>query len=296
MTVVKTVCASGRRSEEGNMSKKLEFSLELFPPATVEGVEKLRSVRAELASLGPEFISVTYGAGGSTRERTLQVVREIRAAGISAAPHLSCIGATQASIRDHLVEFREMGVKRIVALRGDLPSGMADPGEFRYANELVEFIRTESGDEFLLEVAAYPEVHPQARSYDADLNAFVNKVNAGANSAITQYFYNADAYFAFVEAARKAGVTIPIVPGIMPIASFSKLARFSESCGAEIPQWMRRKFEGLGDDADAVRAVGLDVVTHLCERLIAGGAPSLHFYTLNQASMTRELCHRLDLV
>lgn len=277
------------------MSKKLEFSLEFFPPATAEGVEKLRGVRAELAPLGPEFISVTYGAGGSTRDRTLQVVREIRTAGIDAAPHLSCIGATQASIREHLAEFREMGVKRIVALRGDLPSGMADPGEFRYANELVEFIRKESGDDFFLEVAAYPEVHPQARSYEADLKAFVNKVKAGANSAITQYFYNADAYFAFVDAARKAGVTIPIVPGIMPIASFSKLARFSESCGAEIPQWMRRKFEGLGDDAEAVRAVGLDLVTQLCERLIAGGAPSLHFYTLNHAGMVRELCHRLSL-
>ncbi|NSL56260.1 methylenetetrahydrofolate reductase [NAD(P)H] [Uliginosibacterium aquaticum] len=277
------------------MSKKLEFSLEFFPPATAEGVEKLRGVRTELAALGPEFISVTYGAGGSTRDRTLEVVREIRAAGIDAAPHLSCIGSTQASIRDHLAEFREMGVKRIVALRGDLPSGMADPGEFRYANELVEFIRKETGEEFFLEVASYPEVHPQARSYEADLKAFVNKVNAGANSSITQYFYNADAYFTFCDAAREAGVRIPIVPGIMPIASFSKLARFSESCGAEIPQWMRRKFEGFGDDAESVRAFGLDVVTGLCERLIAGGAPSLHFYTLNQTALTRELCQRLGL-
>lgn len=277
------------------MSKKLEFSLEFFPPASAEGVEKLRGVRQELAALGPEFISVTYGAGGSARDRTLQVVREIREAGIDAAPHLSCIGATQESIREHLAEFRAIGVKRIVALRGDLPSGMADPGEFRYANELVEFIRKDSGDEFTLEVAAYPEVHPQARSYDADLKAFVNKVNAGADSAITQYFYNADAYFAFVDAARKAGVTIPVVPGIMPIASYSKLARFSESCGAEIPQWMRRKFEGYGDDAESVRAFGLDVVTRLCERLIAGGVPSLHFYTLNQAGLTRDLCKRLSL-
>jgi methylenetetrahydrofolate reductase (NADPH) len=277
------------------MSKKLEFSLEFFPPASAEGVEKLRGVRQELAALGPEFISVTYGAGGSTRDRTLQVVREIREAGIDAAPHLSCIGATQESIREHLAEFRAIGVKRIVALRGDLPSGMADPGEFRYANELVEFIRKDSGDEFTLEVAAYPEVHPQARSYEADLRAFVNKVNAGSDSAITQYFYNADAYFAFVDAARKAGVTIPIVPGIMPIASYSKLARFSESCGAEIPQWMRRKFEGYGDDAESVRAFGLDVVTRLCERLIAGGVPSLHFYTLNQTGLTRDLCKRLAL-
>ncbi len=278
------------------MSKKLEFSLEFFPPASAEGVEKLRGVRQELAALGPEFISVTYGAGGSTRDRTLQVVREIREAGIDAAPHLSCIGATQESIREHLAEFRAIGVKRIVALRGDLPSGMADPGEFRYANELVEFIRKDSGDEFTLEVAAYPEVHPQARSYDADLKAFVNKVNAGADSAITQYFYNADAYFAFVDAVRKAGVTIPVVPGIMPISGFSKLARFSDACGAEIPRWMRRKFEGFGDDADSIKAFGLDVVTELCERLLAGGAPGLHFYCMNQAALTTEICKRLKLV
>ncbi|MDQ7988592.1 MAG: methylenetetrahydrofolate reductase [NAD(P)H] [Candidatus Dactylopiibacterium sp.] len=277
------------------MSKKLDFSLEFFPPATTEGVEKLRGVRAELAALAPEFFSVTYGAGGSTRDRTLQVVREIRAAGLDAAPHLSCIGASQQSIREHLAEFREIGVRRIVALRGDLPSGMADPGEFRYANELVEFIRRESGDEFLIEVAAYPEMHPQARNFGADLKAFVRKVHAGANSAITQYFYNADAYFAFVDAVRRAGVEIPIVPGIMPIASYSKLSRFSESCGAEIPQWMRRKFESFGDDAESVRAFGLDAVSQLCERLIQGGAPSLHFYTLNQAGLTRELCRRAGL-
>jgi len=273
----------------------LPFSIEFFPPATPEGVEKLRGVRDQLAALKPEFFSVTYGAGGSTRDRTLQVVREIREAGLDAAPHLSCIGATQASIREHLAEFREIGVKRIVALRGDLPSGMADPGEFRYANELVEFIRKDSGDEFFLEVAAYPEVHPQARSYEADLAAFVRKVNAGANSAITQYFYNADAYFYFVDAARKAGVTIPILPGIMPIASYSKLARFSESCGAEIPQWMRRKFEGLGDDAESVRAFGLEVVTTMCERLIAGGVPGLHFYSLNQTGLTNALISNLGL-
>jgi methylenetetrahydrofolate reductase (NADPH) len=275
------------------MSSKPRFSIEFFPPATPEGVEKLRGVRDQLAVLKPEFFSVTYGAGGSTRDRTLQVVREIREAGLNAAPHLSCIGATQASIREHLAEFREIGVKRIVALRGDLPSGMADPGEFRYANELVEFIRKESGDEFFLEVGAYPEVHPQARSFDTDLVAFVRKVQAGANSAITQYFYNADAYFHFVDAVRKAGLVIPVIPGIMPIASYTKLARFSESCGAEIPQWMRRKFEGFGDDTDSVRAFGLDVVTTLCERLLAGGAPSLHVYSLNQAGLTTELCRRL---
>lgn len=278
------------------MSNRKAFSLEFFPPATAEGVQKLRGVRAELSALGPEFISVTYGAGGSTRDRTLEVVREIRAAGIGAAPHLSCIGATRESIRDHLREFREIGVRRIVALRGDLPSGMADPGEFRYANELVSFIRGESGDEFFLEVAAYPEIHPQARNFDADIRAFVNKVRAGANSAITQYFFNPDAYFAFVDTVRRAGVDIPIVPGIMPIGSYSKLARFSESCGAEIPQWMRRRFEGFGDDTDAVRAYGLDVITRLCERLLEGGAPSLHFYTLNQAGLTREICSRLGVV
>lgn len=277
------------------MSQAQRFSIEFFPPATPEGMDKLRGVWAQFATLKPEFFSVTYGAGGSTRDRTLQVIRELRSAGFNAAPHLSCIGATQASIREHLMEFTKMGVKRIVALRGDLPSGMADPGEFRYANELVEFIRRETGDEFFLEVAAYPEVHPQARSSQTDLAAFVRKVKAGANSAITQYFYNADAYFYFVDAARKAGVTLPIVPGIMPIASYTKLARFSESCGAEIPQWMRRKFESLGDDAESVRAFGLEVVTRLCERLLAGGAPSLHFYSLNQANLTTALVQNLGL-
>lgn len=277
------------------MNKKTRFSIEFFPPATPEGVEKLRGVRDQLAVLGPEFISVTYGAGGSTRDRTLQIVREIREAGLDAAPHLSCIGATAQSIREHLAQYREIGIKRIVALRGDLPSGMADPGEFRYASELVEFIRSESGGEFFLEVAAYPEIHPQARNFQSDLAAFVTKVRAGANSAITQYFYNADAYFHFVECVRKAGVDIPILPGIMPISSYSKLARFSESCGAEIPQWMRRTFESFGDDADSIREFGLDVVTAMCERLIAGGAPGLHFYSLNQTGLITELCARLGL-
>lgn len=211
------------------------FSIEFFPPQTAEGVEKLRLVRDKLAALKPAFFSVTYGAGGSTRERTFSTVREIVAAGLDAAPHLSCIGSSRESIRGILAEFQAEGIRRVVALRGDLPSGMADPGEFRYANELVEFIRAETGDHFHIEVAAYPEWHPQARSADDDLQAFVRKVNAGANSAITQYFYNADAYFHFVDAVRAAGVTIPIVPGIMPIASFSKLARFSDACGAEIP-------------------------------------------------------------
>ena len=271
------------------------FSIEFFPPQTAEGVEKLRLVRDKLAALKPAFFSVTYGAGGSARERTFSTVREIVAAGLDAAPHLSCIGSSRESIRDILAEFKAEGIRRVVALRGDLPSGMADPGEFRYANELVDFIRAETGDHFHIEVAAYPEWHPQARSADDDLQAFVRKVNAGANSAITQYFYNADAYFHFVDAVRAAGVTIPIVPGIMPIASFSKLARFSDACGAEIPRWMRKKFEGFGDDADSIKAFGLDVVTELCQKLLAGGAPGLHFYSMNQAGLTSEIWQRLGL-
>lgn len=271
------------------------FSIEFFPPQTAEGVEKLRLVRDKLAALKPAFFSVTYGASGSTRERTFSTVREIVAAGLDAAPHLSCIGSSRESIRGILAEFQAEGIRRVVALRGDLPSGMADPGEFRYANELVEFIRAETGDHFHIEVAAYPEWHPQARSADDDLQAFVRKVNAGANSAITQYFYNADAYFHFVDAVRAAGVTIPIVPGIMPIASFSKLARFSDACGAEIPRWMRKKFEGFGDDADSIKAFGLDVVTELCQKLLAGGAPGLHFYSMNQSGLTSEIWQRLGL-
>ena len=271
------------------------FSIEFFPPQTAEGVEKLRLVRDKLAALKPAFFSVTYGAGGSTRERTFSTVREIVAAGLDAAPHLSCIGSSRESIRGILAEFQAEGIRRVVALRGDLPSGMADPGEFRYANELVEFIRAETDDHFHIEVAAYPEWHPQARSADDDLQAFVRKVNAGANSAITQYFYNADAYFHFVDAVRTAGVTIPIVPGIMPIASFSKLARFSDACGAEIPRWMRKKFEGFGDDADSIKAFGLDVVTELCQKLLAGGAPGLHFYSMNQSGLTSEIWQRLGL-
>lgn len=271
------------------------FSIEFFPPQTAEGVEKLRLVRDKLAALKPAFFSVTYGAGGSTRERTFSTVREIVAAGLDAAPHLSCIGSSRESIRGILAEFQAEGIRRVVALRGDLPSGKADPGEFRYANELVEFIRAETDDHFHIEVAAYPEWHPQARSADDDLQAFVRKVNAGANSAITQYFYNADAYFHFVDAVRAAGVTIPIVPGIMPIASFAKLARFSDACGAEIPRWMRKKFEGFGDDADSIKAFGLDVVTELCQKLLAGGAPGLHFYSMNQSGLTSEIWQRLGL-
>ena len=272
---------------------KPEISIEFFPPQTPEGIEKLRGVRAELAKLQPQFFSVTYGAGGSTRERTFAVVKEIAAEGFDAAPHLSCIGSSRESIREILAEYKAAGIKRTVALRGDRPSGMAEAGEFRYANELVEFIRAETGDWFSIEVAAYPEWHPQARSPQDDLEAFARKVKAGANSAITQYFYNADAYFHFVDEARTLGVDIPIVPGIMPIAGFTKLARFSDACGAELPRWMRKKFESFGDDSDSIRAFGLDVVTELCERLLKGGAPGLHFYAMNQAGLTTEICKRL---
>lgn len=270
-----------------------ELSIEFFPPQTAEGVDKLAATRKKLAELRPAFFSVTYGAGGSTRERTFAIVKDIVAEGLSAAPHLSCIGSTRAGIKEILEEYRAEGIRRIVALRGDLPSGMADPGELRYANELVEFIRRETGDWFDIEVAAYPEWHPQAKTPKDDLLNFKRKVDAGADSAITQYFYNADAYFHFVDEARALGVEIPIVPGIMPIASFSKLARFSDACGADIPRWMRKKFESYGDDADSIRAFGLDVVTELCQRLLAGGAPGLHFYCMNQAALTTEIVRRL---
>jgi len=271
-----------------------DISIEFFPPKTPEGIEKLRTTRAELAKLHPQFFSVTYGAGGSTRERTFNVVKEIAAEGFDAAPHLSCIGSSRDAIREILKEYQAAGIKRTVALRGDLPSGMAETGEFRYANELVEFIRAETGDWFSIEVAAYPEWHPQAKSPKADLDAFSRKVKAGANSAITQYFYNADAYFHFVDEAQALGIDIPIIPGIMPIAGFTKLARFSDACGADIPRWMRKKFESFGDDSDSIRAFGLDVVTELCERLIQGGAPGLHFYCMNQSGLTTEICKRLS--
>ena len=274
---------------------KTEISIEFFPPQTPEGIEKLRAVRCKLAALKPHFFSVTFGAGGSTRERTFSIVKEIAAEGFAAAPHLSCVGSTHDNIRDILSEYQAAGIRRIVALRGDLPSGTGEAGEFRYANELVEFIRSETGDHFHIEVAAYPEWHPQARFPRDDLAAFARKARAGADSAITQYFYNADAYFHFVEDIRALGIEIPIIPGIMPIVSFSKLARFSDACGAELPRWMRRKFEGLGDDVDAVRAFGLDLVTRLCERLLAGGAPGLHFYSMNQSALTLEISKRLGI-
>ena len=272
-----------------------ELSIEFFPPQTPEGQEKLRLVTTELATLNPAFFSVTFGAGGSTRERTFAVVKEIAASGYQAAPHLSCIGSTRANIREILADYRAAGIRRIVALRGDLPSGMAETGEFRYANELISFIRSETGDDFILEVAAYPEWHPQAKSPKSDLENFVRKVKAGANAAITQYFYNADAYFHFVDLVRAAGCEVPVVPGIMPIPNFSKLARFSDNCGAEIPRWMRKQFESYGDDAASIRAFGLDVVTALCERLLKGGAPGLHFYSMNQSALTLEIARRLGL-
>lgn len=271
------------------------FSFEFFPPQTPEGMEKLRATRRQLAQLSPKFFSVTFGAGGSTRDRTLEAVLEIQADGHTAAPHLSCIGSTGENIRAMLETYRDHGIRHIVALRGDLPSGMAQAGEFRYANELVAFIRREFGDAFRIEVAAYPEYHPQARSAQEDLQNFKRKVEAGANSAITQYFYNADAYFSFIEACEAAGIDIPIVPGIMPINKFSQLARFSDACGAEIPRWIRKRLEGYGDDSASIRAFGLDVVTDLCDRLLKGGAPGLHFYTLNSAGLSTTIWQRLGL-
>ncbi|MEP7180943.1 MAG: methylenetetrahydrofolate reductase [NAD(P)H] [Betaproteobacteria bacterium] len=270
-------------------------SLEFFPPRTPEGVEKLRATRRQLAQLKPAFCSVTFGAGGSTREGTLATVLEFRAGGLDAAPHISCMGGSRASLRDVLAQYRSHGIRHLVALRGDLPSGTADAGDLRYASELVAFIREETGDWFHIDVAAYPEYHPQAKSPGDDLAAFKRKVDAGANSAITQYFYNADSYWHFVDACAAQGITVPIVPGIMPIGSFTKLARFSDNCGAEIPRWIRKKLESYGDDTASIRGFGLDVVTELCDGLLARGAPGLHFYTLNQAALTTTIWQRLGL-
>jgi methylenetetrahydrofolate reductase (NADPH) len=271
------------------------FSFEFFPPQTPEGVEKLRATRKQLAQLNPKFFSVTFGAGGSTRDRTLETVLEIQAEGYIAAPHLSCIGATSENIRDMLQKYRAGGIRHVVALRGDLPSGMAQGGEFRYANELVAFIREEFDDAFHIDVASYPEYHPQSNSAQEDLQNFKRKVEAGADSVITQYFYNADAYFSFIDACEAMGIRIPIVPGIMPINKFSQLARFSDACGAEIPRWIRKKLEGYGDDSASIRAFGLDIVTDLCDRLLNAGAPGLHFYTLNSAGPTTTIWQRLGL-
>ena len=269
------------------------ISFEFYPPQTPEGVEKLTAARQRLAAMKPEFFSVTFGAGGSTQDRTLETIRQIHGEGHNATPHLSCVGSTRDNVRALLFAYKEMGIKRIVALRGDLPSGMHSIGEFQYANELVSFIRAQTGEHFHIEVAAYPEFHPQANSAREDMLNFKRKMNAGANSAITQYFYNTDGYFRFVDECRKLGVTAPIVPGIMPITRFSQLARFSDACGAEIPRWMRKTMEGYGDDVESVQSFGLDVVTQLCEKLIAGGAPGLHFYTLNQANASLEILKRL---
>lgn len=271
------------------------LSLEFFPTKTPEGAEKLTAVRQKLYALKPEYCSVTYGAGGSTQDGTIQTVRAILAEGVDAAPHFSCIGATKASVREQLAQFKAEGIRRIVALRGDLPSGYGSFGEFRYASELVAFIREETGSHFHIEVAAYPEMHPQARNPEADLKAFVTKVRAGADVALTQYFFNPDAYFRFVDDVAKAGLDIPVVPGIMPIINASQLIRFSDACGAEIPRWVRSRLEGFGDDKASIQAFGLDVVSALCERLRAGGAPGVHFYTMNQAGPVKALCERLGL-
>ena len=269
------------------------ISIEFFPPKTPEGADKLRVARQKLAELDPKYFSVTFGAGGSTQSGTLSTVLDIQAAGHEAAPHLSCVGGTRASVRAILDEFKAKGIRRLVALRGDLPSGYGGAGELRYASDLVEFIRAETGDWFHIEVAAYPEMHPQARSPQDDLQNFVRKVQAGADAAITQYFYNPDAYFQFMDNVRKQGVDIPVVAGIMPITNYTQLMRFSDMCGAEIPRWIRLKLASYGDDAASIKAFGLDVVAGLCERLLAGGAPGLHFYSMNQAAATTAICQRL---
>lgn len=270
-------------------------SFEFFPTKTAEGAAKHVQVRQALYAKQPEFCSVTYGAGGSTQEGTFNMVRAIQDEGVAAASHFSCVGATHAKVREELTQLKAMGVRRIVALRGDLPSGYGLGGEFHYASDLVAFIRKEFGDWFHIEVAAYPEVHPQAKNPDADLQAFATKVTAGADSAITQYFFNADAYYRFVEGIQALGIQIPVVPGIMPITNSSQLMRFSDATGAEIPRWIRLRLQAFGDDVASIRAFGLDVVTHLCEQLRSQGAPGLHFYTMNQSTATLELCRRLGL-
>ena len=276
-------------------SNDFPVSIEFFPPKTPEGVEKLEAVRQQLYVLKPEFFSVTYGAGGSTQDGTLQTVQAILADGFAAAPHFSCIGATRNSVRAQLADFKAAGIQRMVALRGDLPSGYGAFGEFKYASEMIEFIRSETADHFHIEVGCYPEVHPQAKSPESDLQAYLAKVRAGATSAITQYFFNSDAYFRFLEDTERLGATIPVVPGIMPIISSTQLMRFSDACGAEIPRWIRLRLQAFGDDAASIKAFGLDVVTDLCEQLRAGGAPGLHFYSMNQSAATLEICNRLDL-
>ena len=274
---------------------KRRFSFEFFPPKTDKGWEKLQGVRNTLAEVDPDFFSVTFGAGGSTRDRTVQTGLDLHNRGVSTAPHLSCVGATRDSIAELLDVYRDNGINRIVALRGDMPSGMGAAGELRYANELVSFIREYSGDTFNIEVAAYPEFHPQARTAEDDLKNFARKVEAGANSAITQYFFNADSYFYFIDRLEKMGVTIPVVPGIMPIVNFSNLTRFSDMCGAEIPRWIRKQLEAYGDDSDSIRKFGEEVVTEMCAKLLAAGAPGLHFYTLNQAEPSQSIWKNLGI-
>lgn len=278
------------------MSKQ-RFSFEFFPTKTEAGHEKLLITAKELASYNPEFFSCTYGAGGSTRDRTLNTVLQLdKETGIPTAPHLSCVGDSKAELRQLLNTYKDAGINRIVALRGDLPSGMGMAnGELRYANELVEFIREETGDHFFIEVAAYPEMHPQARNFEADLQNFVRKVQAGSDSAITQYFFNADSYFYFVDRVRTLGVDIPIVPGIMPITNYSKLARFSDACGAELPRWIRKQLEAYGDDIASIQAFGTEVISTMCEQLLQGGAPGLHFYTLNQSAPSLAIWNNLQL-
>lgn len=273
----------------------LPLSFEFFPPKTPEGAIKLRGVREKLYAIKPEFCSVTYGAGGSTQDGTFATVAAIQAEGVAAASHFSCIGASRASVREQLAQLQAMGVKRLVALRGDLPSGYGLGGEFQYASDLVAFIRSEMGDAFHIEVAAYPEFHPQARSPEADLQAFATKVKAGADSAITQYFFNSDAYFRFVDEAYRLGVDVPIVPGIMPITNASQLLRFSDACGAEVPRWIRLRLQGFGDDTASIQAFGHEVVADLCDQLRNAGVPGLHFYTMNQSGPTLALCEALGL-
>ena len=273
----------------------LPLSFEFFPPKTPEGAEKLRAVRQELYTLQPEFCSVTYGAGGSTQDGTLQTVQAILAEGQQGASHFTCVGASRESVREKLALFKSMGLRRLVALRGDLPSGYGSMGEFRYAADLVAFIRAETGDHFHLEVAAYPEMHPQAKSPEADLQAYVAKVKAGASSAITQFFFNTDAYFRFVDDAHKLGADVPVVPGIMPIINSSGLLRFAESCGAEVPRWIRLRLQAFGDDTESIKAFGLDATTDLCDQLRNAGVPALHFYTMNQSVATLEIVKRLQL-
>lgn len=271
----------------------IPVSFEFFPPKTPEGVDKLRLTRQALYASQPEFCSVTFGAGGSTQEGTFNTVKAILDEGVAAACHFSCVGATQATVREQLATLRAMGVKRLVALRGDLPSGYGAGGEFHYASDLVAFIRRETGDAFHIEVAAYPEIHPQAKSAEADLQAFAAKVKAGADSAITQYFFNADAYFRFVDDVQRLGVGVPVVPGIMPITSSTQLMRFSDACGAEIPRWIRLRLQGFGDDIASIKSFGLDVMTDVCDQLRTAGVPGIHFYTMNQAAATSEIIRRL---